>query len=51
MIGEKEPLENEEITSGLCDPCFEKEMADVREFQRKRARQGGTSTPNQSKED
>lgn len=41
LIGEKEPLANHEITSGLCDECFPKEMEDLRRW-----REFRTLTPN-----
>jgi hypothetical protein len=29
VMGEKEPLDDKSETHGLCDPCLEKELADI----------------------
>lgn len=35
-FGEKPPYENREVTSGICDDCFPKEMEDLRRWQEAR---------------
>ena len=30
VLGEKEPFENKNITHGLCDKCFAKQMSEIK---------------------
>lgn len=42
--GEKDPLEDRSETHGICDPCFPREMEDIRAVQ-KRLRDAGFLFP------
>jgi hypothetical protein len=35
-MGTKEPIEQKDITSGICEPCFKKVMAEIEQIEKDR---------------